>query len=202
MVNANDVFAEWNRAVAEVADLVRVPADRRRELWEELSSYNDAATEWDRLEVLARWRELSEGDRRALENARRKLLSAYNAARALTPAQRKCADAVGQPSDWVEKLEIMTWGLASATCVPIPSSAPSRPGRPKGRTSEGMIVRELIGMIESCGGKLPSVDHDPGSIAINKVIKILQPHFPPGDLRPISASTFRRAKKEVKAQRK
>jgi hypothetical protein len=53
-------------------------------------------------------------------------------------------------------------------------------------------------MIESCGGKLPSVDHDPDSSTINKILKILQPHFPKGDLRPVSASTFRRAKREIK----
>jgi hypothetical protein len=63
---------------------------------------------------------------------------------------------------------------------------------------QGTIARKLIVMIESYGGKLPSVDHDPDSSTINKIIKVLQPHFPRGDLRPVSTSTFRRAKREIK----
>jgi hypothetical protein len=129
MPSIDEVFAEWNRAIAKVADLARVPVDRRREFWEELSSFNDSATEWDRLELLAAWNALSTGEQRAIENARRKQVAAYNAFRALTLAARALVAANG-PGDQVEMAKLLTAALSNASGKPPPR--PDRARAPSG----------------------------------------------------------------------
>ena len=137
MPSIDEFFAGWDRAIAKVADLARVPVDRRREFWEELSSFNDSATEWDRLELLAAWNALSTGEQRAIENARRKQVAAYNAFRALTPAARALVAANG-PGDQVEMAKLLTAALQTPA-VSHPAAGPrtgagaQRGGHCKGR---------------------------------------------------------------------
>jgi hypothetical protein len=77
MVTIDEVFAKWNRAVAEVADIAKVPVDRRKEFDRRLTGWHDAADEWERHEMLAFRDALSPMERGAIEKARHKMVAAY-----------------------------------------------------------------------------------------------------------------------------
>jgi hypothetical protein len=187
------VYAEWYRAADQVADLAKVSPNKRGEFLEALTTWCDGWDEGDEIEHRERWNALSDKDKRAIEIVRSKVIAAYNAARALTPAAEKHVDQ-SSPHDLVATFNILVAALTSATRKRLPVRRRRGRGRPRGRTRETLFAGYLLGLVESCGGKLPSVDHDPDSSTINKIIEILQPHFPSGALRRISAATFRRIK--------
>ena len=183
---------EWDRAVGEVADLVRIPATRRQEFYEELERHCWMAEEYeddDRHRKLL----LVEGP---VKDFRRKLNAAYDAARALTPAQRErigrlSCGSMGLLPDWFERLDHLSTVLNGRI-----QRERRPPGRPAGSVRARWTARWLVKVVEDCGGRLPSSDHDPNRATINKVIKILQPYFPPKALPLISPKTLRRAQEE------
>jgi hypothetical protein len=166
MVTIDEVLAKWNRAVAEVADIAKVPVDRRKEFDRRLTGWHDAADEWERHEMLAFRDALSPMERGAIEKARHKMVAAYNAFLALTPAARALVAANG-PGDQIEMGERLVAALSGAADRPSPGVIGAQGGRPKGRTQEGWIAHQLLEMVEGCGGELPSIDHDPDRSTIN-----------------------------------
>jgi hypothetical protein len=140
MILATDVFKELTRLVNEVADIADVPANRRDEFCERLTSWIDAGTEWGRIEIFENWKALSNKEQRGIESVRNKLVATYNAALALGPAQKECVDVVDYPNKWIatlEALERLAVVLNTATCTSraLPHSPAKR--RPKGRTQAG-----------------------------------------------------------------
>jgi hypothetical protein len=204
MVNINEVFGKWDRDAKVIADLAKIPSGAREEFFAKLTAWLDAGTGQDAVDIINTWNALSDGDRRALETLRKKLIAANNAARALTPPQALCILCAGHSHEWFSELERLTVVLANATLgryVPParyvhPGAAVTKRGRPKGSVKGRRPARDLLEVVESCGGRLPSKDDDPNGVTINKIIRILQPHFPKGTLRPISPSTFRRGQKD------
>jgi hypothetical protein len=212
MLSTNEI-GKWDRDAQAIADLAKIPSGTREEFFAKLAAWRDAGTEEDTVYTINTWNALSDGDRRAIEALRKKLIAANNAASGLTPNQAMCIlfATHRDPHEWFSELERLTVGLAGATLVRyVPprarwahrDGAVTKRGRPKGTVRGRRLARDLLEMVESCGGRLPSADDDPNGSTINKVIRILQPHFPKGSLRPISPATFRRVQKEIRVGRK
>src|SRR5262249_44455019 len=153
----------------------------------------------------------------AIKNVRDTILAAFNTARALTTDQKAYIDKIDrlQKSEWIMELQRIVALLGRATftttpnlILPINGILPQtliisgRGRRKEGGTTVSKFAGHLITTVEHCGGKISSNDHDPRRNTLNEIIRILQPHFRKGVVRPISAATFRRIKREMRAKQK
>jgi len=201
-VSTSFADAKLRAAIAQVADLAKIPADRRERFCTMIAGYHAACTEHNRLFLRGLWGELSESEKAAVEDLRGKVLSACNAAHALSPNAILYVTLASHPYGLLARLKELVFALNYATEAPgeyeYDANEPKKGrGRPAGRGREAEGAAKLVWLVEGHRGHLPSIDHDPDGSTINKIIKILQPHFPKGDLRPISAATFRRIKREI-----
>lgn len=180
MPSIDEIFGDLGRDFNKVADLAQIPANQREVFLDALTEWYCGATDGLRHDTLSYWDKLSDAERRKIGRIRTDLVSAANAAHALTPAQRNCVDTAGAfcgRRDWVRSLDalVMTLDVATARCRPS--------------------AQALSGIVKRFGGSLPSNDHSPDGVTLNKIIALLQPHFRKRDLRTVSASTFRRYRK-------